>query len=36
MSDLWLNPLSTSILMCANSVGSGETARMRRLASPMR
>ena len=32
MSDLWSNPLSTSILMCANSECSGETARMRRLA----
>ena len=32
ISDFWSDPSSTSYVMCANSEGSGETARMRRLA----
>ena len=32
MFDFWSDPSSTSILLCANSEGSGDTARMRRIA----
>ena len=32
MSDIWLDPLSTSILHVCNNEGSGKTARMCRLA----
>ena len=32
MSDFLADPSSTTYFMCANSEGSGKTARMRRLA----
>ena len=32
MSDVWLDPSSTSILYVSEQEGSGETAQMRRLA----
>ena len=33
MSDFWSDPLLLPYFMCTNSEGSGETARMRMLAS---